>query len=110
MEALTAAERASLEELATWVRGRFGTRLQRLELFGSRARGEGNGDSDLDVLVVVDELTSAEGREIAGTCGDLLTRHDVIVSALTLASSQLALLADRERLLARELARDGIPL
>ncbi|MBK8096833.1 MAG: nucleotidyltransferase domain-containing protein [Planctomycetes bacterium] len=34
----------------------------RSALFGSRARGQGHKDSDLDVLVVIDDLTSAERR------------------------------------------------
>lgn len=41
-------ERKALEELRTWLEGRFGPRLREVVLFGSRARGEGNEDSDLD--------------------------------------------------------------
>ena len=103
-------ERDALDELTAWVRARFAGRLQRLELFGSRARGEGDEDSDLDVLVVVDELTAAEGKEVAHHCGDLLTRHDVIVSAFTVATAQLEHLRARERRIVREIERDGIPL
>jgi predicted nucleotidyltransferase len=42
-------------------------------LFGSRARGEATEDSDVDVLVVIDELTAADAREVDGIVGDILT-------------------------------------
>lgn len=38
-------EREALDELAAALRARFGARLDALELFGSRVRGEGNEDS-----------------------------------------------------------------
>ncbi len=40
---------------------RSGLRVQKLIVFGSRARGEGNGDSDLDVAVVSSDY---EGKDI----------------------------------------------
>lgn len=67
---LLAAEKAALEALTTWVRARFGARVSELALFGSRARGEGNEDSDLDVLVAIEGLTSAEAHEVAQFRGD----------------------------------------
>jgi predicted nucleotidyltransferase len=107
---LCAAERAALESLVGWVRGRFGARVRELTLFGSRARGEGDEDSDVDVLVAVDDVTSTEARDIAHFCGDLLTEHDVIVSPLVLATARLEELRRRERLIVREIERDGVRL
>lgn len=103
-------ERIALDELRAWLQGRFGARLRELLLFGSRARGEGNEESDLDVLVVVEELRGAEGREIAYTCGDLLTRHDVLVSPFTVSGERWHDLKRRERRIAVEIVRDGVPI
>jgi predicted nucleotidyltransferase len=107
---LTPAESASLKEHGDWLRARFGDRLRELKLFGSRARGEGHEESDLDVLVVVDGLTSLEAREIAQYAGDILTRHDVFVSAFAVSTERMSELRSRERLIAREIDRDGIAL
>ncbi len=104
------SEKAALEELAAWLRRRFADRLCELGLFGSRARGEGSEESDLDVLVVVRGLTSAEGREIAQFRGDLLTRHGVLVSPFAVSSERMAELRARERRIAREIDRDAVPL
>ncbi len=75
---LTDAEKDALRDLSASVRERFGARLRELALFGSRARGEGHPLSDLDVVIVVDDLTGAEAREVAYGCGDLLTRYDAV--------------------------------
>jgi len=53
----------------------LGSRLDRLVLYGSRARGDARADSDIDVLVVV-----------RGDCNyaDLIRRTSPIVSSLSL--------------------------
>lgn len=39
-------------------------KLDRLILFGSRARGDAEPDSDMDVLVILDETVSRQSRKI----------------------------------------------
>jgi predicted nucleotidyltransferase len=104
------AARAALEELRLWLIERFGARLQELKLFGSRARGEAREDSDYDVLVVVDGLSSSEARSIAHFTGDLLTARGVLVSAFAVSTARMWELRERERLIAREIDRDAVPL
>lgn len=100
----------ALGELCAEVRARFGARVAQLALFGSRARGEATEDSDVDVLVVIDGLTSAEGREIDGIVGDALTRHDVRLSPFLVSREHFDRLRDRERRIVAEIEQDGRPL
>jgi len=90
----------------------FGARLRELTLFGSQARGEAHEESDVDVLVVVDDLTERERKLVydlsydAGIEGDEL----VSVSPLAYATAHIADMRAREKRLVREIARDGVPL
>ena len=81
-----------------------------MSLFGSLARGERHDGSDVDVLVVVEGLTSAERREVGAYSGDLMTRHDVLVAPFAVSAERWAELRARERLIALEIERDRVPL
>lgn len=108
--ALGPTERAALRDLVAFVRARFGPRLRELRLFGSRARSEGHEESNLDVLVVVDGMTGAERAAIFEQGGRLLDAHEVMVSPLPMTSERWAALQAGNRLLAREIERDGVRL
>ena len=48
--------RAALDDFVAAVTREYGGRLKGVILYGSRARGEAAGDSDVDVLVVLGEV------------------------------------------------------
>jgi len=103
--------RALLAELASRLRERYGERLVRLTLFGSYARGEADPvESDVDVLVVVHDMTLEERREIVQIAVEIGCRQETQVSALCLTAERFDKLVQDERLLAREIERDGISL
>lgn len=60
--ALDAGERRTLDRLVELIRDEFGERLEAVWLYGSRARGERHEESDVDVMVVVDERSEADSR------------------------------------------------
>jgi predicted nucleotidyltransferase len=107
---MPAATSAAVGDLASWLRARFGSRLTRVVLFGSHARGEASEHSDVDVLVVVEDLGSAETRDIDAFVGDVLTRTDILLSPLVLSGARYRDLCARERRLVAEIDRDGIPV
>lgn len=107
---LTPGENAAVAAMVAWLRSAFGQRVRELAVFGSRARGEGHEGSDVDVLAVIDELSTTEGREIAARCGDILTEHDIIVSVLSLSSARMDELRRRGRRLVIEIDREGVGL
>ena len=100
----------AVRTFATRVRTTFGERVRDVIVFGSHARGDAKPESDVDVAIVVDDLSGAEGRAIAHVAGDILTELDVLISAFTVSTARMLELAARERLIAREIARDGIHL
>jgi hypothetical protein len=104
VQILLAVYRRLLEE-------HFGERLVQLTLFGSYARGDARADSDVDVAVVLDRIDSpAERMFPMEITGDLIVSHDFVITPLVLSVSELALLRQREDLLASNLERDGIAI
>jgi predicted nucleotidyltransferase len=69
----------------------YGTRLRRLLLFGSWARGDAHPESDIDLLVVLDEVDSP--WEELRRMDEILWRHsydnDAVISAVPVAERDL---------------------
>lgn len=70
---LSVAESALLSDFTRALTRHFRERFVGAVLFGSRARGEGHEWSDLDVLVLVRDVTKAERRAIL----DLACEHEL---------------------------------
>ena len=103
---------SSLAELHRALVSRFGPRLREVVLFGSQARGSATDDSDVDVLVVVDDLTEGERREIFDLAYDIDSRSPewVGLAPLPYSTAQAGELRSRERLLFADIAREGVPV
>ena len=66
--------------------------------------------SDVDIVTVIDGLTSAEARDTAFIAGDMMTEYSVLISPFVVSAEHMRELVTRERLIAAEIARDRIPL
>ena len=82
-----------IEELLTKLRRGFeylyGDRLVRIYLFGSYARAEATPESDVDILIVLDEVPDY-GQEIERTghlVSELSLEYDVSISRVFVSSS-----------------------
>ena len=76
-------------------------------LFGSRARGEGNENSDLDLLVLVDESVMHQRGTVYGLSGEILVEYGIDVSPLVMSRKQFESMQQRERLFPQEIEQDG---
>jgi len=102
---LTPAEHDLLGRFRRALELRLGERLVGT-LFGSRARGEGTEQSDLDVLVLVSKLTKLDRRAIVDLAYDLELEAHLILSPLVRDSAAWP----PPTLLATEIERDGVVL
>jgi uncharacterized protein len=105
---LSPAVDGAVHELKRRVVQRFGDRVLRVVVFGSMARGAAGGGSDVDVLVLVKGLTPKEMVEVVREGADIWMDTRVPLSPLAMSDAEWDHLVKRERLLPREIERDGI--
>lgn len=89
----------------TAIKEAFGNRIERVVLYGSRARGGARPNSDYDVAIFLNGLDDfgAEGRRLAEIETDILYDTGAVINALPLKAG-----AWRERTgLMHELRREG---
>jgi predicted nucleotidyltransferase len=95
-----------LARLSGDMRSRLGAHLQRIVLFGSRARGDARADSDYDLLVVVDEVNRNVTDTIDDIAGQMLHRFGIVVSAFP--TSEEATRSRRYSPLLMNVAKEGV--
>ena len=89
---------------------RYGNRIERLVLYGSRARGDYDAESDIDVAIIVKDLDRETKLDILDVVADLELKHLMPLSTLVLSSESYHDLLHRERRIALDIQSEGIPL
>jgi len=116
---LTKREQKALTEYQHFVLQKFPQQIERLILFGSRARGDATAESDIDLLVVLHKkvkpgqdgfypigLTDPVWRGIVGATFDFLLEYGVDISPTVMSRTEYA---GRSPLL-NHIEQDGIEL
>jgi uncharacterized protein len=97
-----------LRHIRTSVRAIYGDRIERLVLFGSRARGDAHADSDYDIAVFLEDLTDRwrEFHRLADLRTEILAETGAFLEARP---SRAGSYRDRTPLM-HEIRRDGVDL
>jgi len=81
-----------------------------IRLYGSKARGEGRQDSDLDVMIELPEYDRAIVEEIDDRVYRINLEHDVFISALVFGKDELEEGPMSESPIYKVIQMEGVPL
>jgi predicted nucleotidyltransferase len=85
--------------------------LHSLTLFGSRARGDADPDSDLDVLVVLDSRPTDRGRDLISDCAwEAGFEYGLVVVPVVFEKREWEEGPERYSLLSQAVLAEGIPI
>jgi len=88
----------------------LGQQVRSIILFGSRARDEAQADSDMDILVIVSDLSFDTKKRIRNLAFDVWLEYGIFLSILVWSESHWQRHATLQTALYRNLQRDGIEL
>jgi predicted nucleotidyltransferase len=99
-----------LEELKRDLENLLDPLAFKMVLFGSRARGDYSEESDVDVAILVRGLTREMKRRILDKVAEIELEYLLPISALVFSQDEFDHLKQKERRIALDIEREGIPL
>jgi len=107
---LKSNDAAALEEFLRSLRSALGENLLEAKLFGSKATGRDQPDSDIDVLVIVDQNGVEIEDRVLDIAFDVNLKHDVYISPRVIDRSILSDPVWSITPFLRAIAKEGISL
>jgi predicted nucleotidyltransferase len=99
-----------MEDLKKKLVNLLGPQAFKMVLFGSRARGDYGSESDVDVAILVRGLTREMKRRILDQVAEIELEYLLPISVLVFSEDDFEHLKKRERRIAIDIEREGIPL
>lgn len=100
-------DKALAAEFARRVRLRFPD--ARIWLFGSRARGDAQAESDLDCLIVLDRVDSERDRAVREVAWEVGFESEVVITTVVLEREDFERGPMSESTLVANVLREGVP-
>ena len=103
-------ENKALKELKDELRTLLGDSLVSLVVFGSRAKGDYDSDSDIDIAIIVEDLSRELKNVILNKVSHIELKYLVPMSTIVFSKKEFDRLKRRERRIAVDIEREGVPL
>jgi predicted nucleotidyltransferase len=110
LEKLSEVERAAVHDFLMQVHATHGRQVRQAMLFGSKARGEATGDSDIDVLLIVTDETWQLRDEICAISADVSLKHDVLLDERVIGAARWEYMSEIRAGLYLSIVNDAVPL
>lgn len=102
-------ERAILDKFKALLLSRV--KVYKLILFGSRARGDADPSSDMDVVVILEGTANDEDREYVSDCAwEAGFQHGIVLVPVVFSRKEWETGPERYSLLAQAVKSEGVPL
>ncbi len=105
---LLPADRAFLDAYRDALRERFGDLVQSITVFGSKARGEATEQSDLDLVVVIEEGDWDLKMKVADTAYRLTLGGEVVPSVHVITANEWESMRRSRSAFREVVGRDGV--
>jgi len=103
-------EKGALKELKETLNLLLGDMIVKFVIYGSRARGDYDSESDIDIAIVVRNLTGELKNKILERVAEIEFKYIVPMSTFVVSEEDFNNLKERERRIAIDIERDGIPI
>jgi predicted nucleotidyltransferase len=107
---LTTQEHHAIESFISRLRERFPERILQTILFGSKARGDSQPWSDIDILIIVSEEDWPLRQEISTLAARVSLEHDVLIGPRVIGQERWERMKQRRFGLYQNIVAEGIPL
>ena len=104
---MTVEEKAALGELKRILRERYN--VTSVLVYGSKARGDDSPDSDIDVMIVLDDYTPQIEMTIDEIVYDINLDHDCLISLVIFGRRELEEGPMAESPLYKRILAEGVP-
>ena len=104
---LTTEEQKAVEQFATTLRQRWGSRIVEIRLFGSKARGDAGPESDVDLLIVTERDDWQLKEQIGRVSTDILLAQGIYLSIKVVGKSLYQRLVALEAPFITNVLREG---
>lgn len=105
---LSKKEQLALKKFKMALEEIFADNVEEVRLFGSKARGEGRKDSDLDILIIMSNGDWQMCNAVYEIATDILLETEVCISPKVITRKEYNLLYDTGTAFIKNVVREGI--
>ena len=110
LDKISDQETEALEKLKSSLKEFLGDRLVKFVLYGSKARGDYDKESDIDIAIIVKGLTRELKNQILDKVAGIEFEYLTPLSTFVLSEEEFEYLKRRERRIALDIESEGISL
>jgi predicted nucleotidyltransferase len=107
---LTDKETKAVQEFKNLIIHQLKDRIKSILLFGSKARGNFNKESDIDIFILVDASDSRLRKIIASSATDILIKYGILLSPKIIEVNHFSFLRRLGTAFAKNIEKEGIPI